>query len=294
MWKSKLGSCAWSLLALGIFVPSLVAAPADMAAPPSFTTPTLVFDAEVKEYDAKPLELTAPFEFNITNDWTNEIVIRSVHTSCGCTTASLPASPWHLPPGSHGQVHASVNLKNKAGIIEKAITFDTSVGERLATLRVVIPPPLEILPASMSEEQRKNALILASADSRAIFHGECAACHVKPAEHKKGADLYAAVCGVCHDSPHRGSMVPDLHALKNPGDYEYWKAIIRFGKPHTMMPGFAQSAGGPLNEGQIGSLASYLNRMITHGARPRTAPLPPSAANSPPPNRICVLTGWHP
>ena len=78
--------------------PRAIAAPASAPAPdatapaPPPTTPTLVFDAETKEYKSKPLELSAPFIFNLTNVWTNEIVIRAVHTSCGCTVASLPSA----------------------------------------------------------------------------------------------------------------------------------------------------------------------------------------------------------
>jgi mono/diheme cytochrome c family protein len=58
--------------------------------------------------------------------------------------------------------------------------------------------------------------------------------------------------------------VPDLHALKQPTSLEYWKAMISFGKPHTLMPGFALAQGGPLSDEQIASLAAYLNRTISH------------------------------
>src|SRR5271168_773689 len=53
--------------------------------------PTLVFDAETKRYDASPGEQVAPFTFNLTNVWTNEIIIERLHASCGCTTATMPA-----------------------------------------------------------------------------------------------------------------------------------------------------------------------------------------------------------
>jgi mono/diheme cytochrome c family protein len=62
--------------------------------------------------------------------------------------------------------------------------------------------------------------------------------------------------------------VPDLHALKLPTNLAYWQAMITFGKPQTMMPGFARSQGGPLSDEQITSLASYLNRMISHNFLP--------------------------
>jgi mono/diheme cytochrome c family protein len=79
-----------------------------------------------------------------------------------------------------------------------------------------------------------------------------------------GQDLYAADCGICHESSHRARFVPDLHALKQVTDFDYWKTMISSGKPHTMMPAFAASQGGPLTEAQIVSLATYLNHTISH------------------------------
>jgi mono/diheme cytochrome c family protein len=225
--------------------------------------PSLVFDADTKQYDASPGEAAAPFIFNLTNVWTNEIVIERVKASCGCTTASMPAVPWHIPPGGGGQVHAQVNLAGKMGLVTKTLTFYTSVGMRVATLIVNIPTA----PAgggALSKSERQAAMARAAADSRAIFQGDCAKCHVEKGRNALGEDLYAADCGICHESSHRDSVVPDLHALKQATDLDYWKAIITLGKPHSMMPGFGAAQGGPLSEGQIISLATYLNRTISH------------------------------
>jgi mono/diheme cytochrome c family protein len=227
------------------------------------TGPSLVFDADTKQYDASPGEAAAPFIFNLKNVWTNEIVIDRVQASCGCTTANMPAVPWHIPPGGGGQVHAQVNLAGKMGLVTKTLTFHTSVGNRIAYLKVNIPMP----PASggtLSESERKAAMARAAADSRAIFHGDCVKCHVEKGRNALGEDLYAADCGICHESSHRDSVVPDLHALKQATDLDYWKAIITLGKPHTMMPGFGVDQGGPLSDAQIISLATYLNRTISH------------------------------
>jgi mono/diheme cytochrome c family protein len=229
--------------------------------------PTLVFDAETKQYDAKPGETIAPFTFNLTNVWTNEITITQVHASCGCTTAKLPATPWHIPPGGTGAVGAQVNLAGKMGLVVKTLTFFTSVGNRIVTLKVNIPPAGTGL-AGMSAADRKAAMIKAAVDPQAIFKGDCAKCHVDKGAKTFGQDLFAADCGICHESSHRDSAVPDLHALKQPTNLEYWKAMITSGKPHTMMPGFAAAQGGPLSDEQITSLAAYLNRTISHNFLP--------------------------
>jgi mono/diheme cytochrome c family protein len=231
--------------------------------------PTLAFDAETKQYEASPGEKFAPFTFNLTNVWTNEIIIDRVQASCGCTTASLPANPWHLQPQSGGQVHAQINLAAKMGLLSKTLTFHYRMmpgnisTTRVVTLKVNIPPPPAIA-GNMSESARRAAMAQAKADAQAIFKGECAACHVEKGRNAMGQDLYAFDCGICHESSHRESVVPDLHALKQPTDFDYWKTIITLGKPHTLMPAFAATQGGPLSDAQIVSLATYLNHAISH------------------------------
>jgi len=242
-------------------------APGQMPVVPN--VPTLAFDAESKQYEASPGEQFAPFTFNLTNVWTNEIIIDRVQASCGCTTASLPANPWHLAPQAGGQVQAKINLAAKMGLITKTLTFfyrmmpGNASSTRVVTLKVNIPPP-PALAGNMSEAARKAAMAKAKADGQAIFKGECATCHVDKGRNAVGQELYAFDCGICHESSHRESAVPDLHALKQPTDFDYWKTIITMGKPHTMMPGFGATQGGPLTDAQIVSLAMYLNHTISH------------------------------
>jgi mono/diheme cytochrome c family protein len=249
--------------------------------------PALVFDAETKEYDPSPGERVAPFTFNLTNVWTNEIVIENTHADCGCTTATLPAKPWHIPPKGGGSVHIEVNLAGKMGRITKTLTFyykmlpdNATVRTRVVNLEVNIPLPPSAL-GTMTEAERKAAMIKAVADAQAIFKGDCARCHVEKGRQALGQDLYAADCGICHESSHREKFVPDLHALKQATDLDYWKTVISLGKAHTMMPAFAAAQGGPLSEAQIDSLATYLDHTISHhltdGVR-NAAPAPPIGA----------------
>ena len=110
---------------------------------------------------------------------------------------------------------------------------------------------------------RLKNMRLAMADRQAVFKGECARCHSEPAAGKSGAQLYTAVCGNCHDSIHRAALVPDLKALAHPTSPEHWRKWIVEGKTGSMMPAFAQSAGGPLENGQIESLVQFLTETIT-------------------------------
>jgi mono/diheme cytochrome c family protein len=175
----------------------------------------------------------------------------------------MPANPWILAPGASGAVTARVELEGKGEeTLIKTLTFFTSVGERVLTLEISVAPPSRPADTPLTEAERKAAAVTAGADARAIFKGDCAACHADKARGLLGKELYEAACGICHDSPKRAGSVPDLRALKPPADLDYWTAIIARGKPHTMMPGFAGAEGGPLTELQVSSLAAYLRQTM--------------------------------
>ena len=100
---------------------------------------------------------------------------------------------------------------------------------------------------------------------------DCATCHVEKSKDLFGAVLYQEACGICHESDHRASFVPDLAALKHPPDTNYWRMMIAEGKDKTLMPAFSQERGGPLSKEQIDSLVKYLSANIP------AQPAPPSA-----------------
>jgi mono/diheme cytochrome c family protein len=118
---------------------------------------------------------------------------------------------------------------------------------------------------NIPEDARIKNQMLALADRHAIFKGDCASCHVQPAAGLKGEALFHTACGICHEAPHRASMVPDLKGLNKPVDFDYWHTWISKGKEQTLMPGFAKSEGGPLDEEQVLSLTEFL----THRFPPR-------------------------
>lgn len=239
---------------------------------PVITLPTLMFDSETKAYDAKPGQAEAPFVFNLTNVWTNEIVIERTATSCGCTVAKLPQQPWHLKPATYGEIKVTVNLAGKPpGLVQKEVTVYTSVGNRILTVKVTNPA------VAMTEAQRKANAEKAAKDRQSIFHrgatpdDNCASCHIDKGLGKSGPELYAADCGICHDSPNRASGVPDLQALTavKDTDFDYWKGWISDGgRAGSMMPAFAKSHGGPLSEAEINNLAAYLVLSVSRHRQP--------------------------
>jgi mono/diheme cytochrome c family protein len=240
----------------------------------------LKWDSKSKEYSPVKGLQSQDFSFMLTNVWTNEVTIRSAHTSCGCTVAQLPSTPWILKPNEGGELKGSVNLAGKFGSITKSVTLDTSVGPQVVAIRVNIPTP-DV--AAMREGDRSRNLQVASADRQAVFRGDCASCHVSPTVGKLGADLYDKACGICHEGPTRASMVPDLHKLNKPTNHDYWTAWISQGKAGSLMPAFALASGGILDQKQINSIADYLtSAAFTNApAKPATAVLPPPTGNKP-------------
>ncbi len=234
----------------------------------------IAWDDLMKATDATNGQDFARFIFSFTNVTDANVVILSVHPSCGCTTAELPPVPWTIPAGTNGQIKIAVNLSGKSGTLFKTVNVSTDKGSKTLTLRINIAPPPVI---TLSEADRAKGVAMAQADRQAVFKGDCASCHINKIEGKYGQPLFAAVCAVCHEAATRASMVPDLHNLKDPTSVEFWRTWITAGKAGSLMPAFATSQGGPLNDMQIASLAEYLNAVIPSKVPP-PAPVPAPAA----------------
>ena len=217
----------------------------------------LAWDELTKAVDATNEQEFARFTFSFTNVTAGNVTVLSVHPSCGCTTAELPPVPWIIPAGTNGQIKLAVNLQGKAGTLFKTVNVVTDHGKKDLILRINILPPQPM--PEMTEEQRNAGIIAAKADRQAVFKGDCASCHVKKIEGKYGQLLFDAICAICHESKNRATMVPDLHNLQVPTSEEFWRTWITAGKAGSLMPAFATSQGGPLNDLQIASLAAYLN-----------------------------------
>jgi mono/diheme cytochrome c family protein len=221
----------------------------------------LAWDAEQKTLEVTNGQEFAHFAFSFTNVSGSPVTILGARGSCTCTTVKLPAAtPWLIPTVGIGNFDVSINLAGKVGTLYKAAIVTTDQGTKSLMLVVRIPP--EPPPKPMTEAERAAGVAASKLDRQAVFKGECASCHAKNLQGKFGQQLFAATCAVCHEANPRASMVPDLHKLKDPTSEEFWRTWITTGKAGTLMPAFAASQGGPLNDFQISSLAAYLNQTI--------------------------------
>ena len=253
-------------------------------APP--TTPlsssVLAWDAELKSVDVFVGDTACHLDYSFTNLSSDEVVILNLHPGCGCTTTEHPALPWTNAPGASGRIPVNVNLSGKTitpGAQFKTLNVTTDHGIKTLTFRINVQPVQ--LPA-LSDAERARDLEAAKADRQALFQGDCATCHVKPAAGKYSKALYDAACGICHEGEHRSPLVPDLQALKVPTNVDFWRTWIAHGKPGTLMPAFAKSDGGPLEDPQIVNLATYLNFVIPYHPATNAVAAPAGLTNVPP------------
>ena len=292
---SRLASLLSAVLAIAAFhvsaqialppEPTAVTPPAPAAAAATADPNALKFDAESKTYNAKQGESSAAFTFTVTNVSAREVVINRLSTSCGCTVAQLPTTPYRLASGSNVSLSASMDLRGKFGTVTKSISVDTSAGFKSLTVSANIPQaaPVANNPhtpgAQNAMGDRAKNIQNALADRQAIFKGDCRSCHVDKGVGKMGHELYAASCGICHDAEHRAAMVPDLKVPRSERDLAFWQKWIMEGKPGTLMPGFAQIHGGPLTQEQIDSLTVYLYQTMPRS--PKVVATVPKAVQAP-------------
>ena len=230
----------------------------------------LTWDAVAKAHNAKPGEQDIGFEFRFQNKTGGEVRIKRADSSCGCTVARLPNLPWIITAGQKGGIPVTMDIRGKSGVITKTITVVTDKGIIPLKARVAIGNTSKTL-TKRSKEERAANLRAAAQNRQAIFQGKCADCHVKPTVGKRGKQLYATACGICHEPKNRAPFVPDLRPLANGKDKQYWQQWTAQSKPNTLMPAFAKEHGGSLDEKQIKSLVAYLVRIFPRELKTRRA-----------------------
>lgn len=223
-----------------------------IAAGPVGLAHELAWDEMAKVHRSSVTESKVRFSFAVRNPTDQPVVIETVHPSCGCTTVELPPLPWTLAPRESGTIGAVLNVAGKPDFVEKTLTVVSSLGAQVLTMQVFLTP--EAAPTGVRELNRQ----LAQADRQAIFRTDCVHCHVPSHTFEKnGEALFAALCAICHEAPHRAAVVPDLAAAKGIRDEAFWAKWIAEGRDGSLMPAFARERGGVLSPEQIYGLAKY-------------------------------------
>lgn len=110
------------------------------------------------ELHPAPGDATAVGSFKYQNDGKQPVHIKSVHTSCGCTTTSRPKD--EIAPGESGEITATFKVGASTGIQQKTVkveTDDSAEPVTVLTLRAIIPQLIEIKPTFVYWENSEPA-----------------------------------------------------------------------------------------------------------------------------------------
>src|SRR5213595_3500068 len=130
---------------------------------------------EQTSVDLKPAlgDKQAVAHFKYENVGKTPVHFKSVHASCGCTTAQTQNE--QVAPGEKGEIIATFNIGGRTGTQVKTVTVQTDDPERssiVLTLKAVITPLLEIQPALVywqNGEEPKPKIITAKANKAAAI-----------------------------------------------------------------------------------------------------------------------------
>nr|BCX02013.1 MAG: hypothetical protein KatS3mg041_2059 [Bacteroidota bacterium] len=224
----------------------------------------IVFEHERHHFGQVITGQAPVYVFRFRNAGRGPLRIRDLRASCGCTAVVLDKTEF--APGETGHLQVRLDTEGKLGFVQKTITVYSNDPEQyLKTLVVeaeIIEHPRLPAPGAMAE---RGAMGHGS-----LFEGSCRSCHADPAQGLLGAELYEAVCQMCHGpagyddgKAHPGPKL--TRALLQQRTDRQLEAMIALGTPderkQRMMPGFARSRGGPLTELQIRSLVAYLRSL---------------------------------
>jgi hypothetical protein len=115
-------------------------APSPLSSADTMAPGILSWDARVKKYTAQPGERIVPFTFSLTNISSESLVIYATETTCGCTVAKLPSTPWVLAPGAGGKIDVTMDLKGRQGLLARDVIVFTAKGNAKVSVEVTLPP----------------------------------------------------------------------------------------------------------------------------------------------------------
>jgi len=95
-----------------------------------------VMEIEPKDYDfgGVPQDRKLVHAFTVTNVGTEDLEIRRISTSCGCTAAILAARI--VKPGESTTLEVVLETRKYKGVIDKSVSVASNDRERVRTVRV--------------------------------------------------------------------------------------------------------------------------------------------------------------
>lgn len=209
--------------------------------------PRITFNHEEFDFGHVSEGIELEHVFTISNSGTEPLQIQKASSTCGCTVPTLPKST--LAPGESTRLTVKLDTSMKQDQITKTVDVDSDDPER----------PKVILSMYMDVENRHKGLA-EKGKAKILTDSKCIGCHVAPGVGLFGEELFKADCGMCHGEDAQGKVGPCLiRDYNDPAVRKYiWEVTANGSKRHNSMPGFIESAGGPLAKEQVDSIVNYL------------------------------------
>jgi hypothetical protein len=118
----------------------------------------LKWDKTEVELHPTPADKQAVGHFTYQNTGKEPVHFKSVHASCGCTTAQTQKD--QVPAGDKGEITATFNIGDRTGTQVKTVTVETddpANPKTVLTLRTIIPQQLEVTPTFVFWKQGEKA-----------------------------------------------------------------------------------------------------------------------------------------
>ncbi len=186
----------WSIVALAalLLLPGL--AVAQSAPEADAGNPKLVVPEKVKDFGtvAQGEQLKANFE--LRNEGTAPVEVKSVRPTCGCTVASYDKK---IAPGATGSIAASVDTTNFSGPIAKSLlvlTNDPETPNLTLVVKAEVQPHVEVLPRPLvrfnavqgDEATDKVTLVSSMGEGFSITGVESSVPYISATSRKLGKD----------------------------------------------------------------------------------------------------------
>lgn len=199
--------------------------------------PRISFTTDQHDFGTVLQGKTVEYTFQFENKGTEDLWIKEVTTSCGCTAALVSSNT--IKPGEKGEIKVSYDSQGRAGMVSRTITVVSND---------VVEPVKELtIQATVTPSMHTTFNVAES-----LFSEKCGACHFNPALNKMGKELYDAVCTFCH-----GRTAVGLDGLRVM-EKDVIDERTRNGITGTEMPAWVKEQGGPLDNDQIRSLSDFI------------------------------------
>ncbi len=120
---------------------------ATLLAMPLACSAGLAWKQPIQEFQCTPEQKSVEARFAFKNTGAAPVTIKSMKSSCGCTTARLDKKTY--APGETGEVVANYSFRGQTGALRKIVTITTDDGAQpiVLDIRVFRHEPFEVKPS---------------------------------------------------------------------------------------------------------------------------------------------------